>query len=223
MHLAELSRQDTTWAKHAHLAQLPLAAQPGSRRWVRDNLELRIAESRADIAEVSDIVLRRHYLRRRAVPPRTLVLTYLGSLGGRGACALAQVALLPANLRSLTQALDLHPCEVLTLTRCWRADDLGPDTAPGLMPLVLRRAVRRLAQDWTGRKCANLSARPKVLVTHADPEQGHDGGLYAGAGAVALGQGASGKLLFCWALDEGLRVPLGQYAQARAERQIPRR
>lgn len=185
---------------------------------MRDNLSLRIAESRQDIREVSDILLHRHYLRRRATPPRTLVLSYLASLSGSGACAMVQVAMLPANLKALCQALDLHPCSILTLTRAWRADDCTPDRTPGLMPLVIRRAVKRLAADWTERKCANLKAKPRLLVTYADPSVGHDGRLYEGAGAVALGQGAAGKLLFAWALDPLLKPMLQQYAMARAER-----
>ncbi|HAN91883.1 MAG TPA: hypothetical protein DCQ33_07360 [Nitrospira sp.] len=80
--LADLSRRDTTALKTAHLVQLPLGASLGSRGWVRRNLTIRIAESRKDRAEVSDIVMRRPYLKRRAMHPRVLVLSYLGSIGG---------------------------------------------------------------------------------------------------------------------------------------------
>lgn len=214
----EVSRQDTTWTKHAHLAQLPLGSMLGSRRWVRDNLVLRIAESRADITEVSDILLKRHYLRRRATPPRTLVMSYLGSLGGQGACAMVQVAMLPANTKALCLALDLHPCSILTLTRAWRADDCTPDRTPGLMPLVIRRAVKRLAADWTERKCQRIRAKPRLLISYCDPALQHDGGTYLGAAAIPLGPCAGGKLMFAWPLDDMLREPLRQYAQARAER-----
>lgn len=218
LELADLSRQDTTHLKVAHLAQLPLGSRIGSRRWVRDELSIRIAESKADTSEVTDILLRRHYLRRRATPPRVLVMSYLATLGGQNACAMVQVAMLPANLKALCQALDLHPCSIITLTRAWRADDCTPNRTPDLMPSVIRRVVKRLAADWEERKCRNLAARPKLLVSYSDPEQGHDGGLYAGAGAVALGLCPSGKLLFAWSLDPLLREPLRQYAQARAER-----
>lgn len=34
-----------------------------------------------------------------------------------------------------------------------------------MMPEVLRRVVRRVAQDWTERKCQKLAARPRLLVT----------------------------------------------------------
>jgi len=214
----EVSRQDTTHLKASHLAQLPLLGSLGSRRWVRDALSIRIAESRADISEVSDILLCRHYLRRRATPPRVLVMSYLGSLGGQGACALVQVAMLPANTKALEQALGVHACSILTLTRAWRADDCTPSCTPGLMPLVIRRVVRRLGADWTERKCQRVQAKPRVLISYCDPEHGHDGGLYIGAGAVALGPCAGGKILFAWSLDESLREPLEQYAQARADR-----
>lgn len=211
-----VSRRDTTWAKATHLRALPLFDRPGTRGWVHRALTLRVAESRRDVREVSRIVLERHYLRRRATPPRTLVLSYLASLGGAGsAAAMCQVALLPSNLAQLLAQLGLHPCSVLTLTRCWRADDLGPEVAPDLMPEVLRRAVKRLAADWIERKCSDrLRAEPRLLVTYADPALGHDGGLYAGAGAVPLGVARSGKLLHGWALDPSLREPLRVYGRA---------
>lgn len=85
------------------------------------------------------------------------------------------------------------------------------------MPLMIRKVVRRVAADWTQLKSANLKARPRLLVTFADPSPGiqHDGGLYLGAGAVALG--GKSKLLFAWPLDPELRQPLRAYAvRARA-------
>lgn len=65
-------------------------------------------------------MMRRHYLRRRATPPKTLVLSYLASLGGTEAAAMVQIALLPSNLGALLPALDIHPCSILTMTRSWR-------------------------------------------------------------------------------------------------------
>lgn len=221
MHLvfqpAETSLRHTTHEQTAHLTQLPLSFETGKRGWTHRNLTLRIAESRQDRALVSDIVLRRHYLRRRAAPPRVLVLSYLASLGGEGAAAMVQVALLPANFGALLPALDLHPCSVLSLTRLWRADDLDHRVAPDLTPFALRQIVRRLPADWSERKCANLQAKPRLLLTHADPAVGHDGATYLSAGAVALGPTCGGKLLFAWPLDPSLRAPLRQYAaRARA-------
>lgn len=212
---ADLSRRDTSHERAYHLSQLSLGASLGSRGWVHRNLTIRIAESRADRAEVADVVKRRHYLRRWPAPPRTLLLSYIADLGGEGAAAITTVALLPANLGGLVQALDIHPCSVLTLARSWRADDLTPDVAPDLMPEVLRRVVKRVATEWAARKCQRLQARPRLLVTYADPEVGHDGNLYLGAGAVALG--GKSKLLFAWPLDPDLRAPLRNYAaRARA-------
>lgn len=212
----EVSREDTTWVKVQHLSQPPLGARPGSRSWVHKSLQLRIAESAKDRHEVADIVRHRHYLARWFAPPRTLTLSYLGSLGGEGAACAVVVALLPANMGGLCEALDLHPCSILTLARSWRADDLTPDLTPDLMPLALRKVVRRLAADWEQHKCQRLQAKPRVLATWADPGVGHDGGLYRGAGAVALG--GRDKQLWAWALDGTLREPLKQYAQARRDR-----
>lgn len=215
MHLTcpnQASRRNTTHAQATHLTQLPLGFETGKRGWVHRNLTIRVADSKKDRAEVASIIRERHYLRRRATPPRVLVLSYLASLGGDGAAAMVQVALLPANYKPLLNTLDLHPCSVLSLTRLWRADDLDPSVAPDLTPFALRQVVKRLAGDWTNLKCTNLQARPRVLLTHADPAVGHDGATYLSAGAVALGPTRGGKLLFTWALDPSLRAPLRCYA-----------
>lgn len=70
--------------------------------------------------------------------------------------------------------------------------------------------LRSLAEEWTARKCRDggLWAKPRLLVTYADPAVGHDGATYLAAGATACGAGTGGKLLFAWALDEDLRKPL---------------
>lgn len=221
------SREDTTHRKVAYLAQLPLGAAPGSRAWVRQSLRIRVAEGRRDSAEVGQIVREAHYLRRWPCPPRTLILSYLADLGGGGAAALAMVALLPARCHAAS-ALDVHPCSVLTLARNWRADDLGPQVAPDLMPQVLRRIVggcKRsglgpLGAEWSARKCRahGLYAVPRLLVSYADPAVGHDGGLYRGAGARYCGPGSRGRLLFAWALDPALQPALDALAQACEER-----
>ena len=217
-HPADASRRHTTHEQATHLSQLPLGADLGKRGWVHRNLQLWVAESRKDRALVWDIVMNRHYLRRRATPPKVLVLSYLASLGGEGVAAMVQVALLPANYKPLVAALSLHACEVLTLTRMWRADDLDPSVAPDLTSFTLRQVVKRLPVDWAEKKKSErLKSRPRILLTHADPSVGHDGATYLSAGAVALGPTRGGKLLFAWALDETLRGPLRQYAgRARA-------
>ena len=214
LHDIGTSRRDTTWAKTRHLLALPMFERAGTRGWVHRSLRLWIATSRRDVREVSTILLERHYLRRRATPPRTLTINYLAALdGGEGAGALAQIALLPSNLGPLRRELGLHACEVLTLTRLWRADDLTPDVAPDLTPEVVRRVVRRLAADWAERKSANLKTRPRLLVSYCDPAHGHDGATYTSAGAVSMGPTRGGKLLFAWALDPLLRESLRVYAQ----------
>lgn len=148
------------------------------------------------------------------MPPLTLCLSYIGRLGGENAAAVAMVAMLPTNLGALMPTLGLHPCSVLQMVRSWRADDLTPDIAPDMMPEVVRRVVRRLPADRKDLKSQNLQAAPRLLVSYADPGSGvrHDGGLCLGSGAVALGTCKSGRLLFAWALDTDLRVPLRSYA-----------
>lgn len=229
---SSFSRRDTTLLHTAYLQQLPIGARPGSRAWVRQALRLRVAESRADRGVSADIVKRRHYLGRWPAPPRSLLLSYLADLGTSpgeaGAAALVMVALLPGRYHAAA-ALDVHPCSVLSLVRSWRADDLGPELAPNLMPQVLRRAIGgckrsglgSLAQEWTARKLRpdGLRAAPRLLVAYADPAVGHDGGLYLGAGARACGPSAQGRLLFAWALDPALQEPLDQLAAAVKERQ----
>ena len=207
---SDLSRRDTTAHKVAHLSQLPLGATLESRGWVHRALTIRVAESRRDRAEVAEAIKRRHYLRRWPVPPKTLLLSYIGSLGGEGAAAVVMVGMMPVNLGGLLPALGVHQAEVLQLLRSWKADDLAVDTAPDFMPQVVRSVIKRAAADWEARKCANLKARPRLLVSFADPSVGHAGGLYMGAGAVALG--GRSKLLFCWPLDPALREPLRSYA-----------
>lgn len=142
-------------------------------------------------------------------------MSYIASIGGTGAAAVAMVGIMPTNLGALLPALGVHQAETLQLLRSWRADDLGPDTTPDLMPQILRCIIKRVAADWTNLKCANLKAKPRLLVSFADPAMGHDGNLYLGAGAVPL-DGRS-KLLFSWALDPELKVPQRAYAvRARA-------
>lgn len=77
-----------------------------------------------------------------------------------------------------------------------------------------------LARVWTWRKCRHggLWAKPRLLVTYADPAMGHDGELYLSAGAVPCGPGSGGKLLFAWALEPQLREPLRALGRAVMER-----
>lgn len=230
----DTSRRDTTAAKVAYVANAGIFARLGSRAWVHRALRLRVVESRADRDTAADIVKRRHYLMKWPARPRTLVLSYLASLDdvqptyGSGAAGLVMVALLPGQYH-VARALDVHPCSVLSFVRCWRADDLTPDVAPDFTPELVRRVVRGergrgplrpLAEEWTTRKCraGGLWARPRLLVTYADPAVGHDGALYRAAGATACGPGSGGKLLFAWALDEGLREPLRALGRAVEER-----
>lgn len=235
----ESSRQDTTRHKVSYLAgaQLGLQAAPGSQRWVRHGLQMRVAESAKDRAGAARIIRRYHYLPGWPVRPRTLCLTYLADLAGvyhatqdperAPAAALMMVACQPAQWM-FAAALGLHQCEILTLVRCWRADDLGPALAPNLAPEMLRRLVRGersrgqlgpLRDEWIARKCrtGGMTAIPRILATYADPAVGHDGALYLASGAVACGKAKSGRRLFVWPLDEQLKQPLMGWLQAKRE------
>jgi hypothetical protein len=228
---SDLSRRDTTLCKTSYLLQLPLDAEVGTRRWVHRMLRLRIAESRQDCALVADIVKRRHYRGAWPAPPGTLILKYLADFAGvtpgpAGAAGMVMVALLPAAYHVIG-ALDLHRCEVLTLCRMWRADDLGPAVAPDLSPELLRRVVRGersrgplrgVRDEWLARKCRNLRAVPRLLATYADPARGHDGATYLAAGALSCGPGRSGKLLFAWGLDADVQQRLERLAEAVKDR-----
>lgn len=261
---ADVSRRNTTLIKSQYLVQLPMLTAGrsiGTRAWTHEALRVRIAESAADRGLYASIVRRFHYLGRWPVPPKTKILAYLADLDGvvpgpAGAAAMMMVALLPGNFHVLPLLKNaghpVHRCEVLTLVRSWRADDLGPEIAPDLTPEVLRRVVRGerhqphcplssghdmqmkrsvlpwlpdwcmcgprlpgLREAWTALKCDDrLRARPRLLVSYADPSVGHDGALYRSAGAACCGLApSSGKLLFAWALDPGLRGPLMEIAQ----------
>lgn len=204
---------------------------PMTRGDVRRRLELRVAESRADVAMVGHVWRERHYLRRSPVPPRVKVLHVAGQLagvapGGPGCSVAVTVALLSSTkslpFQLVCQALDVHPCSVLELVRCWRDDRLTPEVAPDLMPLVLRRLVaggnglEPLRAAWDSRKLGEgLTAPARVLLTYADPGVGHDGGLYRGAGGVLVGQTKNGKLCFAWALDGALRDGLKALSERR--------
>jgi hypothetical protein len=229
---SDASRRDTTLQKVLYLQQLPVGAEPGRRGWIHRAMRLQVAESRAQRALVAEIVKRRHGLGCWPARPRTLILSYLATLegvagpAGAGGCVL--VALLPGQYH-VTRALGLHQCEVLTLARMWRADDLTPSVAPDFTPEVLRRIVRGersrgpllgIREEWIARKCreGGLRAAPRLLATYADPAQGHDGATYRAAGALPCGPGAGGKLLFAWGLDPEIRAQLSQLSQATIER-----
>lgn len=227
----DTSRRDTTALRVRYLSQIPLGAPVGTQRWVRHALRIRVAESQADRHLAAVIIRQRHYLRSWVARPRTKILTYLADLagcdGGDAGCAgLVAVTLQPGNYHA-AKALEVHPCSVLSLSRCWRADDLGPAVAPNLSPEILRRVVRGersrgplrpLAEEWEARKLTGgLSAPARLLCSYADPAVGHDGAVYVAAGGVDCGPSQSGKRLFCWALDPALDDELRRYAAARRD------
>lgn len=107
-HLAQVSRRRTTHEQAAPLSQLPLGADLGKRGWTHRALSIRVAESRKDRAEVATIIRTRHYLRAWPCRPKTLLLSYIGSLGGIGAAAMVMVGMMPTNLGGLLPALGVH-------------------------------------------------------------------------------------------------------------------
>lgn len=229
---SDASRVDTTLLRANYLQQLPVGAEPGRRGWVHRSLRLQVAETRAQRALVAEIVKRRHGLGCWPARPRTLILSYLATLDGvvgdAGAAGCVLVALLPGRYH-VTRALGLHQCEVLTLARMWRADDLTPGVAPDFTPEMLRRIVKGersrgkllgIRAEWIARKCreGGLRAEPRLLATYADPAQGHDGATYRAAGALPCGPGAGGKLLFAWGLDAEISAQLRQLSQATSDR-----
>jgi hypothetical protein len=216
----DVSRRDTTRAKaYALVGQLPLGIEPGRRGWVHRMMSLRIAESRRDRHAAAHIIRRCHYLARWPCPARTLMLSYLADLGTPHVAGLATVALLPGQFH-VARALAVKQYETLSLVRVWRADDLSPDLAPNFTATMLRRVIRRLRSDWCKLKLreGGLRAPPRLLITYADPTLGHDGALYASAGATFCGHGKRGKFLFAWALVEELGEPLHAFGRQVAER-----
>ena len=230
----DYSRLDTAHGFHRYVLSWGFDGEPGSRGWIHRAMRLRVATRRADRDLAAEIVKQRHYLAAWPARPRTKILTVLAALDGvtehprTGAAGLVMITLQPQQYH-VARALDLHQCEVLTLSRMWRASDLVPAVAPDFTPELLRRVVRGergrgplsdLATEWTRRKVdgERLRARPRLLATYADPAVGHDGATYVAAGAVACGAAKNGKLLFAWALDPALREPLRQLGIAARER-----
>jgi len=68
-----------------------------------------------------------------------------------------------------------------------------------------------LADVWERQKCDHkLIAKPRLLISYADPAAGHDGALYLAAGATPCGAAKNGKLLFAWGLEPFVTSALDQ-------------
>jgi len=143
----DYSRRDTEHGFHRYVLSWGFDGVPGSRGWIHRAMRLRVAERRADRDLAAEIVKTRHYLAGWPARPRTKILTVLASLDGvtehpsTGAAGLVMITLQPQQYH-VARALDLHQCEVLTLSRMWRASDLVPGVAPDFTPELLRRVVR---------------------------------------------------------------------------------
>lgn len=94
------------------------------------------------------------------------------------------------------------PMQALEIARCFVADDLRYPHVVDLGPEILREVVRRMRQgdDWAEVVAGRVLWRPRWLLSFSDPEVGHDGGLYRGAGAEYLGQLPGGKQVWGWQL-----------------------
>lgn len=226
-----VARVYTSLAAGRYLSQIPLWWQSRDKaRWALESMRIRIVANdkgssyhSRDVETYSRIVRSYHYLGRWPVRKGSKILAYLVDLEGiqpgpAGAAGMVMIALQPSQC-AIARSLNIHPCERLELVRCWRADDLDSSMAPWFSPSMLSRVIRGhqasnlqpLADVWNARKLTNgLTAPARLLVTHADPAVGHDGGLYRAAGAVFCGTGEQGKLRFAWALDPVLRQPLLQ-------------
>lgn len=92
------------------------------------------------------------------------------------------------------------PLEALEIARVFVADDTRvlPDFTPELVREVVRRT--RAQADWQATVAGRVKWQPKWLLSMSDPAQGHDGGLYRGAGAAYLGRLRQGKDLWGWRL-----------------------
>ena len=211
---AEVSRRDTALSWKAALDQLPLGCELGRRGWVHRAMTIRVANSRRDRHIAADIVKRQHYLGCWPCKPRRLIVSYLADLGASECAGLVMVVLQPGQYH-VARPLGLKQYEILSLCRLWRASDLGPAVAPDFTPEMVRRVAHRVRSDWCALKLrpGGLRAPPRLLVAYADPEVGHDGGVYLGSGATYCGPGEGGKHLFAWALDSDLLEPLREFGK----------
>lgn len=146
-------------------------------------------------------------------PPRTIRLSYYLDLP---ALRPTPVPWYPAAAVTIRYALPSgipaelgleSPMQALEVARNFLADDLRWPSVPDLAPAVLREVVRRLRQgtDWAELVAGRVLWQPRWLLTFSDPAQGHDGGLYRGAGAMYLGRRAGGKEVWGWALEIAVR------------------
>lgn len=170
-------------------------------------------------------------------------LVSMRGLQSMESAGLVTIALLAGNCHAVTalreSGLEIHPCSVLTLVRMYRCDDMNHITAPDFTPEMLRRVVKgsphpkscpahqsqqngpcncsptvSLMEEWCRRKLnEKLYAIPRVLMTYADPANGHDGYTYASAGATFCGPGKNGKWCYLWALDDECKAGLVAYGE----------
>lgn len=208
----EGARHSTALAETAYLGGTGrLMFDPHSRGQVHRVVRqwLRVARTPAEKRRVMDVWRHIHYLGRgggNVFPPRTIRLSYYLDLPALrpvphpwypAAAVTIRFALpggVPADLGLKS------PLEALEIARCFVADDLRYPHVVDLGPEILREVVRRMRQgdDWAEVVAGRVKWHPQWLLSFSDPDVGHDGGLYRGAGAQYLGRLPGGKEVWGW-------------------------
>ncbi len=107
-----------------------------------------------------------HYLHSMPAAPRYCFGVYLGT-------ALKGGAVFTAGARLGHHVLAARPSDVVTLARLWLADDLQVNSESRVLGILVR---------WLRRNTAH-----KAVLSYADPEAGHTGGIYQAVGWLYLG------------------------------------
>lgn len=208
------ARHSTTLMTTAYLGPTGrLAFNTRSRSEVRRVIRqwLRVARTPAERRRVLDVWRHVHYLGRgggSVFPPRTIRLSYFLDLPALRPAPHPWYPAAAATLRfALPGGVPAHlglesPMQTVELARFFVCDDLRYPTVPDLAPAVLREVVRRMREgtDWAEVVRGRVKWKPLWLLSFSDPNVGHDGGLYKGAGAEYLGQLPGGKDVWGWPL-----------------------
>lgn len=181
---------------------------------------LRVARTPADIAGVMRVWRQVHYLARPDKGPHwdpigreQIRIHYFLDLP---ALRVPPVSWYPAAAVTVKycaavnsgpwQSLGLEsPLQCLEIARNFVADDIR--LIRDMSPTILREVVRRIREgsDWATVVNGRVQWEPQWLLSFSDPDAGHDGGLYRGAGAVYLGQRVQGTDCWGWPLTDAAR------------------
>lgn len=214
------ARHSTSLVATAYLSQTGrLMFNPQSRGQVHQVVRqwLRVARTAEERARVMRVWREVHYLGRGQADPigvRQIRLSYYLDLPALRPAPISWYPAAAVTIRfclpnGVPRELGLEsPLQALEIARNYLADDLRYPAVPDLAPEILREVVRRTREgtDWADLVNGRVKRRPRWLLTFSDPAQGHDGGLYQGAGAVYLGRRAQGKEVWGWALSPEARM-----------------